>query len=124
MLLAGFGIAGLLLAALGVFGTMSYLVSQRERELAIRAALGAGRHDIFALVYGGAFRMTVTGLAAGLVLALVATRALGSFLYGVSANDPLTLTAVVAVLGAAALAACWRPAQVAASANPMSLLRQ
>ena len=123
-LLGVFGILGLLLAALGVFGTMSYLVSQRQRELAIRAALGAGRRDIFALVYSGALRMTAAGLVAGLALAVVSTRALGSFLYGVSATDPVTFVAVAVAIAAAALGACWRPARVAASADPMTVLRQ
>jgi ABC-type antimicrobial peptide transport system permease subunit len=123
-LLTVFSALGILLASSGVFGSMSYLVSQRQRELAVRAALGAGRRDIFELVYGGALRMTAAGLAAGLALSLVATRALGSFLYGVGPADPLTLAAVAALIAAAALGACWRPARVAASTDPMGLLRQ
>ena len=123
-LLGAFGALGLLLAALGVFGTMSYLVSQRQRELAVRAALGARRHDIFTLVYSGALRLTVAGLAAGLALAVISTRALGSFLYGVSATDPITFAVVAVAIAVAALGACWRPARVAASADPMTVLRQ
>jgi putative ABC transport system permease protein len=123
-LLGTFGALGLLLAALGVFGTMSYLVSQRQRELAVRAALGARRRDIFTLVYSGALRVTVAGLVAGLALAVISTRTLGSFLYGVSATDPLTFAAVAVAIAAAALGACWRPARVAASADPMTVLRQ
>ncbi len=123
-LLGVFGALGLMLAALGVFGTMSYLVSQRQRELAVRAALGAARRDILALVYGGALRLTAAGLVLGLVLAAMSTRALRSFLYGVSATDPLSLIAVSAAIALAALSACWRPARVAASADPMTVLRQ
>jgi putative ABC transport system permease protein len=123
-LLGIFGGLGLLLAALGVFGTMSYLVSQRQRELAVRAALGARRRDILALVYSDALRMTAAGVAVGLGLAAISTRALSSFLYGVTATDPLTFTAVAVAIAAAALAACWRPARVAASADPMAVLRQ
>jgi putative ABC transport system permease protein len=124
VLLGVFGALGLMLAALGVFGTMSYLVSQRQRELAVRAALGAAQRDLLALVYAGALRLTAAGLALGLVLAAMSTRALRSFLYGVSATDPLTLMAVSAAIALAALGACWRPARVAASADPLTVLRQ
>ena len=109
---------------LGVFGTMSYVVSQRERELALRTALGAARRDIFRLVFSGALRMTGAGIAAGLVLALAATQMLRTFLYGVSPTDPLTFAGVIVALGAAALTACYRPARIAAAADPIALLRQ
>jgi predicted permease len=123
-ILAGFGVAGFLLAALGVFGTMSYTVSQREREMAVRAALGAGRPEIFRLVFWSALRMTAVGLAAGLLLTIAATRALATFLFGVSPGDPVTFAFVIGFLTLVSLAACYRPAHVAANADPMTILRQ
>jgi putative ABC transport system permease protein len=123
-ILTGFGAAGLLLAALGVFGTMSYTVSQREREMAIRAALGADRCRIFALVFSNAFALTAAGILAGVVAAVGATRALSAFLFGVSPTDPATYAAVIAFLTLVSLAACYRPAQRAATADSMAILRQ
>jgi putative ABC transport system permease protein len=123
-ILAGFGIAGFLLAALGVFGTMSYTVSQREREMAVRTALGAGRPEIFRLVFWSALRMTGLGVVVGLALTIAATRALAAFLFGVSPTDPVTLAFVVAFLTLVSLAACYRPAHSAANADPMTILRQ
>jgi ABC-type antimicrobial peptide transport system permease subunit len=119
-----FGVTGVLLAALGVFGMMSYAVSQRRREMAIRTALGARRGDILRLVLGNGLRITVTGLVIGVLVATVASRALTSYLFGVSPADPLTLTGVAALLAAASLAACYRPARLAASVDPMTVLRR
>ena len=123
-LFGAFGITGVLLAALGVFGTMSYTVSQRQRDMAVRAALGAARGEIVRLVFGSVLRITAGGVAAGLVLAFVATRALESSLFGVSPTDPFTYAIVVAFLVLVSLAACYRPARAAATADPMSILRQ
>lgn len=123
-MLGAFGVAGLLLAALGVFGTMSYFVSQRERELAVRTALGASPRDIIALVFGGALRITAIGIGAGVLLALAAAQALRGLLFGVSPSDPVTLAGVIAALIVAALAACYAPARAARSADPIALLRR
>jgi predicted permease len=123
-LLTGFGVAGVLLSGLGVFGTMSYTVSQRQREMAVRSALGAGRRDIFRLVLGSALSVTAIGILAGLAASLAATRALASFVFGVSPTDPLTLSAVAVFLTLVSLGACYRPARKAATVDPMSLLRQ
>ena len=123
-LLGGFGVVGLLLAGLGVFGTMSYSVSQREREMAVRAALGAARGDILRLVFGSALRITAAGVLAGVIVATAATRALSSFLFGVSPNDPATFVTVIGFLTIVALASCYRPARAAATADPMTILRQ
>lgn len=123
-LLAGFGLAGLLLAGLGVFGTMSYTISQREREMSVRLALGASQRDIFRLVFGSALRITAVGVLGGVVVAFLATRTLAKFLYGVSATDPLTFGVVIGFLTIVTLAACYRPARVAATTDPMSILRQ
>jgi putative ABC transport system permease protein len=124
VLLTAFGVAGALLTALGVFGTMSYAVSQRRREMAVRAALGASRADILRLVLGSGLRITALGLSAGVVAALVATRALTSFLFGVAPADPITLGLVAAALAVVALAACYRPARMAATVDPMTVLRR
>jgi predicted permease len=124
VLFTAFGVTGLLLAALGVFGTMSYAVSQRRREMAVRAALGAARRDIVRLVLGSGLRITAFGLAGGLVAAILAARALGSFLFEVEPADPLTLAAVALTLVAVSLAACYRPARLAASTDPMTVLRR
>lgn len=122
-LLTGFGAAGALLAALGVFGTMSYLVSLRRHELAIRAALGAHRASLLGLVLGSALRIGVLGLFAGVALAFAAARALNSYLFGVTARDPVTYTLAAVLLMAVCLAACYWPARTAAAADPAALLR-
>jgi putative ABC transport system permease protein len=124
VLFTAFGVTGVLLAALGVFGTMSYAVSQRQREMAVRAALGANRGDLLRLVLGSGLRVTATGLAAGVIAALLAARALSSFLFGITPGDPGTLAAVAAALAAVSLAACYRPAHLAASTDPMTVLRR
>lgn len=122
-MLTAFGVAGVLLAALGVFGTMSYAVTERRQELAIRAALGAGSTSLLGLVLGSAVRITVIGILVGAVLAFASTRALGSYLFGVASGDPLTYTLVAVLLCGVSVGACYRPARLAASADPAALLR-
>jgi putative ABC transport system permease protein len=124
VLFTAFGVTGVLLAALGVFGTMSYAVSQRLREMAVRAALGADRGDLLRLVLGSGLRVTAVGLAGGVIAAILAARALSSFLFGITPADPGTLAAVAAALAAVSLAACYRPAHLAASTDPMTVLRR
>ena len=124
VLFTAFGVTGVLLAALGVFGTMSYAVSQRRREMAVRAALGASRADIVRLILQNGLRITVFGLAAGVIVAALAARALSSLLFGVTPADPVTIGAVAAVLALVSLAACYRPAHLAASVDPMTVLRR
>ena len=123
-LLAAFAAAGVLLAALGVFGSMSYAVSQRREEMAVRSALGATRSQIRAVILGAAMRIVIAGLAAGTAATLLATRALETFLFGVSRRDPATIASVGTVLALVALAACYRPARTAAAADPLPLLRR
>jgi putative ABC transport system permease protein len=124
LLLALFGAMGLLLAALGVFGTMTYNVSQRARELAIRSALGASRSDLTRMVIRRGLIVTLTGVVPGIGIALLTSRALRSFLYGVSPTDPWTLAGVVGVLIVVAIVATYRPAHTAASVDPMAILRR
>lgn len=123
-LLAAFAVTGVLLAALGVFGTMTYMVSQRGREMAVRSALGANRTVILRLVFASALRITALGVLAGATLALWVTAALSSHLFGVSPTDPLSYAGVILALSCVSLAACYRPARAAASADPASILRQ
>jgi predicted permease len=124
ILLAVFAALGLLLAALGVFGTMTYNVSQRSKELAIRSALGASRGEITRMVIRNGLFVTMAGVVPGIGLALVGSQALRKFLYGVSPNDPWTIAGVVAVLVGVSLLASYRPAAMAASVDPMKVLRR
>ena len=123
-LLAAFGLTGVLLAALGVFGTMSYVVSLREREMAVRSALGATRRDLVTLVLGNGLGVAAIGLVIGGAAAMLASRALTSYLYGVTPTDPLTLAVVVAGVSMVALAACYQPARSASRVDPMTILRR
>ena len=122
-LLAAFGLLALTLAAIGIFGVMSYAVSQRTREIGIRMALGADAKEIFKLVVGHGLLLTLIGAGVGLALALVGTRFLSSLLYGVSAIDPLTFAGVTLVLVAVAFLTCYFPARRAAKVDPMAALR-
>ncbi|MGH9938528.1 MAG: ABC transporter permease, partial [Blastocatellia bacterium] len=110
-LLGGFGLLALLLAAIGIFGVMSYGVTQRAREIGIRMALGAQAGGIFKLVVGQGLRLTVLGLGIGLACAFAGTRLMSDFLYGVSALDVVTFAVVSSLLALVALLACYIPAR-------------
>jgi putative ABC transport system permease protein len=120
------GIAGAMSIALGVvgiYGVISYTVSQRRREIGIRLALGAQRENVLGMVLGSGARMALIGVAIGLAIALVLTRWMSSLLFGVSAHDPLTFILVALLLFAVALVACWIPARRATRVDPMVALR-
>jgi predicted lysophospholipase L1 biosynthesis ABC-type transport system permease subunit len=123
LLLALFGLAGLVLAAVGIYGVLAFAVAQRTREMGIRMALGAQRVDVLRLVVGQGLRLTAVGLVLGAVAALAAGRLLHGLLYGISAADPLTFLMVVAVLGTVALLASYLPARRATSVEPVTALR-
>jgi putative ABC transport system permease protein len=123
ILLGAFAAAALLLAAVGIYGVMSYSVNARTHEMGVRLAVGAQRRDVMWLVLGQVLRLSALGLAIGIGLLLAASRALTQLLFGVQPADPLTITAVAATLGAVALVAAWAPAFRASRVDPIEALR-
>jgi ABC-type antimicrobial peptide transport system permease subunit len=113
----------LLLAVVGVYGVMAYVVALRQREIGVRLALGAAPEGIMTWLLGQGARLTVAGLALGVIAAVMATRVLGALLYGVSALDGLTFAGVAVVLAGASLVACWLPARRARAVDPVVSLR-
>jgi putative ABC transport system permease protein len=121
--LGAFAALALLIAAVGIYGVMSYAVARRTHEIGLRVALGAERGDVLRMVVGAGLRMAAFGMAIGLAGALFVTRVLKTFLYGVGPADRTTFAAVCAILGAAAFLASYLPARRAAAVDPMAALR-
>jgi ABC-type antimicrobial peptide transport system permease subunit len=122
-LLTTFAAIALLLALVGLYGLMAFSVNRRTRELGIRMALGAERRDVVLLIVRNAAALVLTGLAAGLTCTWLGTRALRSFLFGVSEHDPLTVVSISLLLIICGLVAALVPARRAASIDPMQALR-
>jgi putative ABC transport system permease protein len=122
-LLGLFAAAALVLAAIGVYGVMSYAVTARTQEMGVRLAIGAQRREVLWLVLRQVLWLSALGLALGLGLVLASGRVLGDLLYGVEPHDPLTILAGCAVLGGVALAAAWLPALRASRIDPIEALR-
>jgi putative ABC transport system permease protein len=119
-----FGLIALLLAVIGLYGTMSYTVTRRRNEIGIRMALGAAGPRVLRMVVGEAGRLVLLGLAAGVLLTLATTRYVSSFLYDLTPTDPRALAIAVALLGAVAMGAALLPAWRAARVDPMDALRE
>jgi putative ABC transport system permease protein len=123
VLLATFAGTALVLAVVGLYGALSYVVTQRHREIGVRVALGAEARDISRLVVRQGMRPAVAGLFAGLVASAGAGRLVDAMLYGVSSRDVVTFVTVFALISTAALIACLIPARSAAGINPSVTLR-
>jgi len=123
VLLGAFAGLALLLATVGIYGVIAYVVAQRTQEIGIRMALGAQRTDVLRLMLWEGTRMALVGVAIGIAGALALTRLMSKVLYGVSATDPLTFSGVALVLMLVAIAACYIPARRATRVDPMRALR-
>jgi len=123
LLLQIFSALALALAAIGIYGLLSYSTSRRIQEIGVRLALGAQRHHVLRLVLGEGLRIALGGLAVGFLGALGLTRFLSSQLFGVSATDPIIFAAVAVLLCAVVLLACYVPARRAMRVDPMVALR-
>src|SRR3954470_10247227 len=122
LLLSIFAGTALLLAAVGLYGVISYSVAQRTRELGIRIALGAQRSDVLRLILRQGMTVVAAGLIVGLAASFGVTRMIASLLYGISASDPFTFLLLSAVLVMVALVACWLPARRASAVDPIVAL--
>jgi putative ABC transport system permease protein len=123
LLLALFAALALILAAVGIYGLMAYSVSQRTHEIGVRLAIGAQRRDVLRLVLRDGARLTLVGIAIGIIAALALTRLMASLLFEVAPTDPATFAAVAILLEIVAFAACYIPARRATRVDPLVALR-
>ena len=122
-LITTFAALGLVLAAIGIYGVLSFWVNQRTREIGIRLALGADQKNILSVVLREGVKLIVVGLVIGVPLAIGLTNLLPNVLYGVGRHDPTTFVVIALLLGAVATLACYIPARRAAKVDPMVALR-
>jgi putative ABC transport system permease protein len=122
-LLVGFSVVGSVLTLVGIYGVLSLSVASRRRELAIRTAIGAEQKDVRNLIFGEGFRLIASGVFAGIVLAIILSRVLRTFLFEVQAGDPITLIVVAILFVGVALLACWVPVRRAGKVDPLEALR-
>jgi predicted permease len=122
-LMSVFAVVALLLAALGIYGVMAFVVGQRAQEFGIRLALGAKPRDILGLAFRPGLILTATGTVVGLGASIIVMRLMSSLLFGVSASDPMTFAVVPVLLGIVTMAACFIPARRATRVSPMQVLK-
>jgi putative ABC transport system permease protein len=122
-LMSVFAVVALLLAALGIYGVMAFVVGQRAQEFGIRLALGAKPRDILGLAFRPGLILTATGTVVGLGASIIVMRLMSSLLFGVSASDPMTFAVVPVLLGIVTMAACFVPARRATRVSPMEVLK-
>jgi putative ABC transport system permease protein len=122
-LMSVFAVSALLLAAVGLYGVMAFVVRQRAQEFGIRLALGAKPRDILGLAFRPGLILTAMGTIVGLGASIVVTRLMSSLLFGVSASDPMTFALVPVLLGIVTIAACFIPARRATRVSPMEVLK-
>ena len=123
MLIAAFALIALMLAAAGLYGSLAHSVGRRQRELGVRMALGADRRGVLWMILGQGMRVSMAGLAVGMICALLFTRVLSGLLYGVQPHDPGTLVMVGTVLVLVSAVACVAPARRATAVDPASVLK-
>jgi ABC-type antimicrobial peptide transport system permease subunit len=123
MLIGAFSVVALILASLGIYGVISYSVSQRTREIGIRMALGASRNQVLAMVLGNGAKLAVIGIIIGAIGGFFLTQTIKSILFGVSPSDPLTFAGISVILSCVALLASYIPARRAMKVDPITALR-